>query len=37
MSLGQKIKEEIKRIGSVALYFALCFGFANVSPSLNMR
>jgi hypothetical protein len=26
MSLGQKIMEEIKRIGIVALYFALCFG-----------
>jgi lysylphosphatidylglycerol synthetase-like protein (DUF2156 family) len=26
MSLGQKVVEEIKRIGIVALYFALCFG-----------
>jgi uncharacterized membrane protein len=26
MRLGQKIMEEIKRIGIVALYFALCFG-----------
>lgn len=26
MSLGRKIMEEIRRIGVVALYFALCFG-----------
>ena len=26
MSLGKKIMEELKRIGIVSLYFALCFG-----------
>jgi hypothetical protein len=34
MSLGQKIMEEIKRIGIVSLYFALCFGVMTLCKRL---